>query len=148
MFKFPAGTRVRKTGGDYTLDGTVIAAFKKKSGAVRYVMEADFPPGLLHIYSDKNLIAMSFEDSMSNVFIDPAKPDARQSDNPAYPVSRFRTRYRALTDSEVELHDAIKAKAEELERLFGQVKAGRYSALAVTALEQSIMWIIKGLTGD
>ena len=80
---------------------------------------------------------------MSNVF--EGKPDARQADT-AIPVSRFRPRYRALTDDEKALHDALKDKAAELEVLFGQVKAGRYNALAITALEQSVMWIVKELT--
>jgi hypothetical protein len=73
------------------------------------------------------------------------KTDARQSDE-AIPVSRFRPRYRALTDDEKALHDAIKAKAEELEALFGKVKAGRYNSLALTSLEESVMWVIKELT--
>lgn len=74
-----------------------------------------------------------------------SKPDARQLDTAA-PVSRFRPRYRALTDEEKALHDALKGKAEELERLFNQVKDGRYKSLAFTSLEQSIMWIVKELT--
>ncbi len=61
-------------------------------------------------------------------------------------VSRFRPKYRALTDDEKALHDEIKNKAAELEELFGKVKSGRYSSLAMTSLEQSIMWIIKELT--
>lgn len=73
------------------------------------------------------------------------KPDARQLDTAA-PVSRFRPRYRALTDEEKALHDALKGKAEELEKLFNQVKDGRYKSLAFTSLEQSIMWIVKELT--
>lgn len=71
--------------------------------------------------------------------------DDRQSDK-AIPVSRFRPRYRALTDGEKALHDALKDKAQELEALFNQVKDGRYKALAFTSLEQSIMWIVKELT--
>jgi hypothetical protein len=55
-------------------------------------------------------------------------------------------RYRALTDQEKALHDEIKAKATELEALFSKVPAGRYGALAMTALEQSVMWIVKELT--
>jgi hypothetical protein len=74
------------------------------------------------------------------------KPDARQSADPAMKVSRFRPRYRALTDAEKALHDQLKAKAEELEALYAQVKPGRYNALALTALEQSVMWIVKELT--
>ena len=73
------------------------------------------------------------------------KPDGRQLDTAA-PTSRFRPRYRALTDEEKALHDALKGKAEELERLFNQVKDGRYKSLAFTSLEQSIMWIVKELT--
>ena len=71
--------------------------------------------------------------------------DDRQSDK-AIPASRFRPRYRALTDGEKALHDVLKDKAQELEVLFNQVKDGRYKALAFTSLEQSIMWIVKELT--
>lgn len=73
-------------------------------------------------------------------------PDARQSVEQNTPVSRFRPRYRALTDEEKELHDAIKAKAVELEYLFEQVKPGRYRSLGFTALEESVMWTVKELT--
>ena len=81
---------------------------------------------------------------MSNVY--EGKPDARQSDDTQMQTSRFRPRYRALTDEEKALHDQIKDKAAELEMLFTKVKPGRYNALAVTSLEQSIMWIVKELT--
>jgi hypothetical protein len=73
------------------------------------------------------------------------EPDGRQADT-AIPVSRFRPRYRALTDDEKTLHDAIKAKAAELEALFEQVKPGRYKALSMTALEEAVMWNVKALT--
>lgn len=79
-----------------------------------------------------------------NVF--DGKPDGRQSDSVNEPVSRFRPRYRALTAEEKTLHDDLKNKAVELEELFGKVKPGRYNALAITSLEQSIMWIVKELT--
>jgi hypothetical protein len=62
------------------------------------------------------------------------------------PTNRFRPRYRALTDHEKALHDAIKDKAAELDRLFAEVNPGRYNALATTALEESVMWIVKELT--
>jgi hypothetical protein len=81
---------------------------------------------------------------MTNVY--EGKPDGRQSADTAMPVSRFRPRYRALTEDEKALHDALKDKAAELEALFAKVKPGRYNALAVTALEQSVMWIVKELT--
>lgn len=73
-------------------------------------------------------------------------PDARQSTDIAEPVSRFRPRYRALTEDEKALHDAIKSKAAELEGLFEQVKPGRYRSLGLTALEESVMWAVKELT--
>ena len=81
---------------------------------------------------------------MADVFN--GQPDARQSADPAMPVTRFRPRYRALTDDEKALHDAIKDKAAELEALYGKLPPGRYNALAITSLEQSVMWIVKELT--
>jgi hypothetical protein len=80
---------------------------------------------------------------MAHVF--EGQPDGRQADT-AIPVSRFRPKYRALTDREKLLHDALKDKAGELESLFTEVKDGRYKSLAITSLEQSIMWIVKELT--
>lgn len=74
---------------------------------------------------------------MNNVF--EGKPDARQSNDVNLKVSRFRPTYRALTDDEKKLHDEIKNKAVELEELFGKIKPGRYNALALTSLEQSII---------
>ena len=44
------------------------------------------------------------------------------------------------------LHDEIKAKAEDLEASFAKVKGGRYNSLAITSLEQAVMWILKELT--
>lgn len=73
------------------------------------------------------------------------KPDGRQADT-AIPVSRFRPQYRALSDEEKALHDEIKTKAAELEATFNKVKTGRYASLAMTSLEQSVMWIVKELT--
>ena len=72
-------------------------------------------------------------------------PDARQGDDSTV-TSRFRPKYRALSDDEKALHDAIKAKATELEALFEQVKQGRYRSLGLTALEEAVMWTVKELT--
>ena len=80
---------------------------------------------------------------MANAF--EGKPDDRQSDD-IIPVSRFRPKYRALTDYEMRIHDQIKEQAVELERLFELVGKGRYQSLALTSLEESIMWIVKELT--
>jgi len=73
------------------------------------------------------------------------KPDGRQSDT-NIPVSRFRPQYRALSDEEKALHDDIKTQAANLEAVFERVKPGRYHALAITSLEQAVMWIVKELT--
>lgn len=81
---------------------------------------------------------------MADVF--EGQPDARQSGSAGHVVSRFRPTYRALTDDEKALHDQIKEKAAQLEALFAQVKPGRYNSLAITALEQSVMWVVKELT--
>jgi len=80
---------------------------------------------------------------MAHVF--EGQPDGRQADT-AIAVTRFRPKYRALTDEEKALHDVLKDKATELEALFNQVKDGRYKSLAFTSLEQSVMWIVKELT--
>lgn len=75
------------------------------------------------------------------------EPDARQSADQALPVSRFRPRYRALSDEEKAVHDDVKAAFAECERQIERIKAGRYRALAMTALEESCMWAVKELTG-
>jgi hypothetical protein len=75
--------------------------------------------------------------------------DQRQMDDVAFRVSRFWPRYRALTDQEAQLHDAIKSVAEHLESLFCATAPGattRYLALALTDLESAVMWAIKELT--
>ena len=50
---FSVGDAVSKVGGDYRFDGVVVAAFAKRSGLVRYVVEDD--RGILHIFSSRNL---------------------------------------------------------------------------------------------
>jgi hypothetical protein len=84
------------------------------------------------------------------------EPDGRQSADEQHPTSRFRPTYRALSDAEKDLHDEIKDRAAALEALFDQVVAARhnaqqepqprYAALAMTSLEEAIMWIVKALT--
>ncbi|WP_215745187.1 hypothetical protein [Gluconobacter sp. P1C6_b] len=73
-------------------------------------------------------------------------PDGRQSADTCEKMSRFRPKYRALTDEEKELHDRLKAKAVELESLIEEIKPGRYRSLAMTDLEAAIMWAVKELT--
>lgn len=85
---------------------------------------------------------------MTNVF--EGQADARQSEDVKMPTSRFRPAYRALNETEKALHDEIKAKAVELEMIYSRVGTtvppSRYHALAMTALEESVMWIVKDLT--
>lgn len=45
---------VIKTGGDYTFEGVVVAAFTKLSGAERYCVEN--AQGLVHIFNGPQLI--------------------------------------------------------------------------------------------
>lgn len=89
------------------------------------------------------------------------QPDSRQAtDGEKVKPTRFRPRYRALSEDEKKLHDEIKATAEYLESLYERihkvsttsaspdrpVPAGRYKALALTSLEESVMWAVKELT--
>lgn len=71
-------------------------------------------------------------------------PDARQEGD--ITPSRFRPRYRALTEDEKELHDTIKELAEFLEGAYGDITPCRETSIALTKLEESVMWAIKGLT--
>ena len=83
---------------------------------------------------------------MTNVF--EGQPDARQSANIAEPLSRFRPRYRALTEEEKVFHDNLKLAYENVERCMEVLSAGRYKSLALTALEESCMWAVKQLTAE
>jgi hypothetical protein len=76
------------------------------------------------------------------------QPDGRQSADVEHRVSRFRPSYRALTEEEKGIHDAIKQEAQLLEVLYETLPDGRYKSLAMTALEESVMWIIKELTSN
>lgn len=60
-------------------------------------------------------------------------PDARQAGD--ITPSRFRARYRRLSGAEIALHDAIKAKAVELEALFEQAEALRYPVASIIELD-------------
>lgn len=77
-------------------------------------------------------------------------PDSRQGDADTV-TSRFRPKYRALSDREKALHDGIKDWAAGMEAKFNEVSSlnsasGREIALAMTKLEESVMWAVKGLT--
>ena len=80
-----------------------------------------------------------------NVFLN-GDVDGRQSDDVNEKVSLFRPRYRALTAEEKDLHDAIKAKADELADLIYKVKYTNNTDLAIQHLEDSEYRAVKGLT--
>ena len=51
--KFRVGDNVSKLTGDYTFHGTVLAVFRKRSGAIRMVVEKE--AGILHVFSEQQL---------------------------------------------------------------------------------------------
>lgn len=51
--EFSLFDEVIKDRGDYTFEGKIVAAFRKKSGVWRYVVENE--AGILHIFSATNL---------------------------------------------------------------------------------------------
>lgn len=61
-------------------------------------------------------------------------------------TNTFRTTHRELTPEEKADVEAIKVKAEEIEAIV-QKRGSRHSALAMTNLEQAVMWAVKGVTG-
>lgn len=81
---------------------------------------------------------------MADVFEGPK--DGRQSSDEKEPLSRFRPRYRALSNEEKAQHDALKDAYAAVEQLVGALSPGRYRALALTSLEESCMWAVKELT--
>lgn len=64
----------------------------------------------------------------------------------------FRPEYRELSEEEKKRVDDIKTKAQDLLETMDfpreqQHPAGRHIALAKTALEEAVMWAVKGITG-
>lgn len=60
--QFKVGDLVRKH-SDYLFPGTVVSVFSTRSGATRYVVEADHPEfaGLLHIFTEDQLVLREAE---------------------------------------------------------------------------------------
>ena len=82
---------------------------------------------------------------MANLY--EGQPDGRQAaDGEQVTLTRFRPRYRQLSDEEKTLHDEIKTAYSAVEMLIEKLKPGRYRALAITSLEESCMWAVKELT--
>jgi sulfur carrier protein ThiS len=61
-------------------------------------------------------------------------------------ASRFRPKHRALTVSEAELVEEIKTQAEHLAVAIDQAPVSRERSLAMTKLEEAVMWAVKGVT--
>jgi len=58
----------------------------------------------------------------------------------------FRPVYRELSAEEKKAIDEIKDAATVLLDYIEKTGAGRYQSLAITSLEQSVMWAVKGVT--
>ena len=80
-----------------------------------------------------------------NTHVYAGEPDARQSREPIQ-TSRFRPQYRPLSPEEKALHDKLKDAAAACEQLIEQTPPSRERSLAITKLEEAIMWAVKGLT--
>ena len=63
-------------------------------------------------------------------------------------MSTFRKQYRSLSDIESRFVDDIKTRAEALESMIIMSQEhSRERALALTKLEEAVMWAVKGVTG-
>lgn len=82
------------------------------------------------------------EKQTKDLFDGPA--DARQGGAHTKP-GRFAKRYKAQSDEVIELTDAIKDKAAELEELMNRAPPSREASLAMTSLELTVFWACKGL---
>lgn len=61
-------------------------------------------------------------------------------------VSRFRKNYRRLSAEEQALVDLIKDEAAALENSLLSAPHSREVSLALTKLEEAVMWAVKGIT--
>lgn len=61
-------------------------------------------------------------------------------------MSRIRKQYRELSDAEKSLIAEYKDAAVALEQVLEKLPDGREKSLALTNLEQSIMWATQGVT--
>lgn len=62
-------------------------------------------------------------------------------------MSRFRTEYRELSLDEKTYIRMIKDSAGLLEIAINNAPDGREKSLALTKLEEAVMWAVKGITG-
>jgi len=62
-------------------------------------------------------------------------------------MSIFRTNYKKLTEEEIQHIEAIKNEADKLYALInGEYSKNRETSLALTKLEECVMWAVKGCT--
>ena len=63
-------------------------------------------------------------------------------------TNTFRTQYRKLEQNEVDTMNGIKNRAEDLlQFIINNTPKGREQSLAITKLEETVMWAVKGVTG-
>jgi hypothetical protein len=58
----------------------------------------------------------------------------------------FRENYRGLTSVDQAYMVAVKQKARELNNVFGNLPPGREVHIAMTKLEEAVMWAVKAIT--
>lgn len=61
-YKFSLEESVEKIGGSYQATGIIKARFLADDGTPRYVFRFDNPPGLLHIFNEKQLAGFKIEE--------------------------------------------------------------------------------------
>jgi hypothetical protein len=59
----------------------------------------------------------------------------------------FRRQYRVLSETEKYMLDDMKANAEVLHQKIKAIGTSRETSLALTKLEESVMWATKAITG-
>lgn len=62
-------------------------------------------------------------------------------------MSTFRKQYRELSEDEKNIIEDIKDVASNLEWQIERMEPGRCRSLAMTKLEEAVMWAVKGATG-
>jgi hypothetical protein len=62
-------------------------------------------------------------------------------------TNTFRTTYRELSQADKDNMNGLKSRAETVLELLNQLPATRERSLAITKLEEAVMWGVKGITG-
>jgi hypothetical protein len=58
---FERGQKVKKVGGGYQATGTIVSCFYTLAGDERCVFEFDIYPGMLHIFSPKQMEKLEYD---------------------------------------------------------------------------------------